>query len=78
MFEQLKHGRALMLGIVIAGERMQIGEGETTPGRAKDGEPRDAVHGVDERMDEREYIEKFLTIGQQFYFDCAKWDVVLA
>ena len=77
-FDKFRNGRVPECRVVRAGELMQIGERESAPGRAQDREPRDAIHGVQQRAREGAEIEQFLAFGKVLDFNGAKRNIALA
>ncbi len=65
-------------GVVGAGEEVQVGEGEAAPRRAQNGEPRDAIHGMEEGAGEGAEVEEFLALEEALDFDGAEGDAMVA
>ena len=70
--EQLRYGATQQLGIVGAGETVQIIECKAAPGSAQNAEPRDAIIGVEQGACKCESIAHLGTVLQLFKIDCAE------
>ena len=70
--EQFGDGAGEELGIVGAGEGVQVGEREAAPGSAENTEPGDAVEGIEEGAGEGERVEDFGAGGELFKIDGAE------
>ena len=61
--EQLEHREVAGSPIIVPGESMQVGKRQSAPWGAQDGEPRDAVHGMDEGASESGEVDDFLALA---------------
>ncbi len=76
--DEFEDGALFERRIVGAGEAVEIVEGQAAPGRAQNGEPRDAIHGMNESAGEREEVEQFLAFGEALDFNRAEGDAAAA
>ena len=70
------NGVALEGWVVAAGERVQVGERESAPGCAQDGERGGAVGWMEQGAGERGEVEDFLSLAERLDLDCAEGDCI--
>jgi hypothetical protein len=75
---EFRDGEVFECLVVGAGKEVEVREGEAAPWGAEDGEPRDAIHGMEQGAGEGAEVEEFLTLGEVFDFDGAKGNVAMA
>ena len=76
--DKLKDRHGSEGAMVGASEDVEVGESEAAPGRAQNGEPGDAVHGMQEGAGEREQIAELLAGGEGIDFNGAEGDAAIA